>query len=282
MSLSNKNIIVTGATSGLGSHIAQVLSSEGANVFIGGRRADRGAEVAKDTNTTFHVVDVADEESNKAFFQAAKDHFGGEEATVDAILLNAGVEGNNAETHASNLKINAYDYIYSVNVRGVILGIQYGLPLLKKGGSFVMTSSAGSIVPLGANPIYASSKAAVDSLVRSYANQFAESDDERLKSIRIVGVNPTLYATEMADRFVGGGETAQQAMEGFSKMVNPSQRVGQAKELATILRDFVHGDLPYQSGDMFVADADTHFPLSEYFDRMAKATQHVQEVQAVQ
>jgi NAD(P)-dependent dehydrogenase (short-subunit alcohol dehydrogenase family) len=92
MSLQGKNVIITGATSGLGVQMAAALSSAGATVFIGGRRADTGARVAQDTNSTFHVIDVADEESNKAFFAAAAKHFGGQ--NVDYIILNAGVEGN--------------------------------------------------------------------------------------------------------------------------------------------------------------------------------------------
>ena len=92
MSLQGKNVIVTGATSGLGVQMAATLSGEGAKVFIGGRRADTGLKVAQDTNTTFHVVDVADEESNKTFFAAAGKHFDGQK--VDYIILNAGVEGN--------------------------------------------------------------------------------------------------------------------------------------------------------------------------------------------
>ena len=74
--------------------LASLLSQEGANVFIGGRRTERGTTVASETSTTFHPVDVANEESNQIFFQAAEMHFDGLEK-VDFIFLNAGVEGSN-------------------------------------------------------------------------------------------------------------------------------------------------------------------------------------------
>lgn len=267
MSLSGKNVIVTGATSGFGVEIAKALSAAGASVFIGGRRTEKGQQVAKEVGATFHTVDVADEESNKAFFEAAEKHFDGQK--VDYILLNAGVEGKNEDTVVTNLSIENYDYIYSVNVRGTLLGLRFGTPLLRNNGTFLVTSSVGSILPMSANPVYVSSKAALDSLVRSYAAQFAESEDERIKSLSIFAINPTLYETAMASRFVGGDMDMAQ---GFSKMVNPSQRPGKADELAKIVKDFVHGALPYQSGDIFVADADTHFPISEYMSRMEKAT----------
>lgn len=273
MSLQGKNVIITGATSGIGVEVAKALTSAGASVFIGGRRADKGEKVAEETKSVFHQVDVADQESNKAFFAAAEKHFGGPE-TVDFVLLNAGVEGKNEDTMVSSLNVDTFDYIYSVNVRGVVLGMLYGTPLLRKGGTFVLTSSAGSVLAFSANPIYASSKAAVDSLVRSYAAQFAESDDERIRSLSIVAINPTLYITELSHRFVGGD---MDMADTFAKMVNVSQRVGKAEELATIVHDFVHGDLPYHSGDTFVADADQHFPISEYMNRLQDAKKQAAE-----
>ena len=221
----------------------------------------------------FIPVDVADQASNKAFFAAAQTHFGGAES-VDFILLNAGVEGKNEDTMIASLNVETFDYIYSVNVRGIMLGMQYGTPLLRKVGTFVLTSSAGSVLPFSANPIYASSKAAVDSLVRSYAAQFAESEDDRIKSLSVVAVNPTLYETEMTTRFVDGNKDMANA---FAKMVNVSQRVGKAEELAQVVHDFVHGDLPHHSGDTFVADADLHFPLDEYMTRLQQAQKKATE-----
>jgi NAD(P)-dependent dehydrogenase (short-subunit alcohol dehydrogenase family) len=267
MSLSGKNVIVTGATSGIGVAFAKVLSEAGASVFIGGRRAEQGHQVAKETGSTFHTVDVANEDSNKDFFEAAEKHFGG--ANVDYIFLNAAVEGKNEETVITNLNIENYDYIYSVNVRGTLLGLQYGSKLLRQNGTFLVTSSVGSILPMSVSPVYASSKAALDSLVRSYAAQFAESEDERIKSLSILSVNPTLYETEMVDRVTRG---SQDAVSAFAKLVNPSQRPGKAIELAKIIKDFIQGELSYKSGDVFVADADTHFPITEYMTRMQKVS----------
>jgi NAD(P)-dependent dehydrogenase (short-subunit alcohol dehydrogenase family) len=267
MSLRGKNVVITGATSGFGIHIASALSAEGASVFIGGRRADLGAQVAKDTNSTFHVVDVVDQDSNQVFFAAAEKHFGGQ--SVDFILLNAGVEGNSEETVIPTVEVKTYDYIFNVNVRGIILGVQYGTPLLRNGGTFVFTSSVGSIIPFSLNPMYGASKAAVDSLVRSYAAQLAASEDERLKSLSMVTINPTLYATAMSERFMGSD--ADDVAMAFAKGSNPCQRIGQAKELAGIFLDFVKGNLPYTSGDNIGADADTHFPLNEYFGRLQAA-----------
>jgi NAD(P)-dependent dehydrogenase (short-subunit alcohol dehydrogenase family) len=264
MSLSGKNIIITGATSGLGVQVTALLSKEGASVFIGGRRTDLGAAVAEQTMTNFHPLDAADEKSNETFFAAAADHFGGSQ-TVDYIFLNAGVEGVNEKTLFDQLSIENADYVYNVNVRGILLGIKHGVSLLCKGGGFIATSSAASIVPMGVNPVYAASKSAVDGLVRGYAAQFSESKDDHIKSLSIVTMNPVFYATEMSDRFTGANPDIANI---FARAFNPSQRPGTAEEFASVMHAYVSGSMHYKSGDHIVTDTNTHFPLNEYFDRM--------------
>jgi NAD(P)-dependent dehydrogenase (short-subunit alcohol dehydrogenase family) len=269
MSLAGKNIIITGATSGLGVDMASALSGAGARVFIGGRRSDLGEAVAHTTQTTFHVVDVADEESNRAFFKAAADHFGA--AAVDYIFLNAGVEGNGSEMVAGTdaFTVQSFDQVFGVNVRGIVFGLQFGTPLLRPHGSFVWTSSGASIFPLPQAPFYAASKSTVDALARNFAVQFAQSPDERLRTLSVLTINPLVYETDMSGRFTGGND---EMLQHFATAMNPSQRVGQGSELGQLMVDYARGALPYKNGDSFVVDADTHFPLSEYHDRMSKVS----------
>jgi NAD(P)-dependent dehydrogenase (short-subunit alcohol dehydrogenase family) len=268
--LDDKNIIITGATSGLGLDMAAALSRAGANVFIGGRRADLGHEVAAQTKSTFHVVDVADEESNRAFFRAAAVHFGGEKTVVDHIFLNAGVEGNESAMVAGTdaFSVSSYDYVFSVNVRGIVLGLQFGTRLLRPHGSFLLTSSGASVQPFPTNPVYGASKAAVDALARSFAAQLAQSTDDHLRSLSILTVNPLAYASDMLTRTTGGNDDMVQY---FVTHFNPSQRLGQGHEYGQHMVDYARGAMPYQNGDSFVVDADTHFPLREYSDRLKAA-----------
>lgn len=266
-SLEGKNIIITGATSGIAVAWAAELSKEGASVFIGGRREDKGLEVAKQTNSTFHKVDVALEESNKDFFAAAMKHFGGsvsEPNCVDFVFLNAGVGGNGDIT---SLDVKMYDYIFGVNVRGIISGLKYGTPLLRQKGTFVFTSSIASI--MSGVTLYGASKAAVDSLTRSYAKQFADSDDERLKSLSVYSINPCLYISEMTNRAFDKGVWRQSVV---ARHGNPSQRPGTAEDLAKTIREMVKGNWPYTSGANVCVDADTHFPLDEYLSRLEAST----------
>jgi len=268
MSLKGKNVIITGATSGIGEAIATALSQNGASVFLGGRRADKGEEVAKSIGAGFHVVDVAREDSNQAFFEAAQTHFGGVQ-TVDYIFLNAGVEGSAEKTAITSMDISEYEFVFGINVRGVLFGLQYGTPLLRKSGTFVLTSSAGSILPFAALPVYAASKSAVDGLVRSYAAQFQSATDERIQSLSILGINPGVYGSEMLGR-VSGGNTDM--MEGMGAAFNVSGRIGQTQELAATMVQLLEGKLPYKSGDLIAVDADLHMHLAEYLVRLLKRT----------
>lgn len=90
MSLEGKNIIITGAMLGVVVNWTTELSKEDASVFIGCRWEEKGMEVAKQqTNTTFHKVDVASEESNKEFFAATTKSFGGGSDDGSAVPINA-------------------------------------------------------------------------------------------------------------------------------------------------------------------------------------------------
>eukprot|EP01108_Squamamoeba_japonica_P002349 TRINITY_DN2100_c0_g1_i1.p2 TRINITY_DN2100_c0_g1~~TRINITY_DN2100_c0_g1_i1.p2 ORF type:complete len:278 (+),score=138.49 TRINITY_DN2100_c0_g1_i1:124-957(+) len=267
MSLAGKTIAITGATSGIGEGLARRFAAEKASVVIGGRRAEKGEALAKELgdNVTFVKVDTADEASNKAFFEAANAKLGG----IDFVLLNAGVEGKGAETNVTNgeFKIDTYDYVFNVNVRGVLLGLNAATPFVNKNGRIVVTSSVVAIVPVESNCVYAASKAAVDSLVNSIAPQFANSADERIKSITLQTINPVVYSSEMVVRFTGGVEGAP---DGFAAMFNPSGKLGLPSDIANTFVDLLNGKLTdYAHGAHILTDCDKHYPLSQYGELMA-------------
>mmetsp|Transcript_7659 Transcript_7659/g.8691 ORF Transcript_7659/g.8691 Transcript_7659/m.8691 type:complete len:218 (-) Transcript_7659:208-861(-) len=199
-------------------------------------------------------------------------HFGGsvsEPNCVDFVFLNAGVSNGDSSAHdATTLDVKTYDYIFGVNVRGIISGLKYGTPLLRPKGTFVFTSSVASIMS-NATCLYGASKAAVDSLTRSYAKQFADSGDERLKSLSVYSINPCLYISEMTNRVFDKGVWRQSVA---GRWANPSQRPGTAEDLAKTIREMVKGNWPYTSGANVCVDADTHFPLDEYYSRLEAST----------
>jgi NAD(P)-dependent dehydrogenase (short-subunit alcohol dehydrogenase family) len=259
-----KNVVITGATSGLGVDIARAFVDAGAKVVIGGRRAKEGATVAKEVGATYVQVDVASEESNTAFFAAAAEKLG----SFDIVLLNAGVEGDATKNSAPTLGVDNYEHTFGINVRGVLVGQREALKYTNADGQIVYTSSGASVLPFDLNPVYAASKAALDSLARSFAVQFAKSEDAKLKTLKVYSINPMVYVSEMSRRFSAGAGIQVSDLCGF---FNISKQEGTGTQIARIYLALTAGKLPYASGDNIETDIDTHWNLKDYFPLAAAA-----------
>jgi NAD(P)-dependent dehydrogenase (short-subunit alcohol dehydrogenase family) len=247
------NVVITGATSGFGVDVASAFVKAGHKVVIGGRRADKGAEVAKQTGATYFQVDVSDAASNKEFFNKAKKALG----SFDYVLLNAGVEGAvGAPVEAGTFDEKNFDQVFGINVRGTLLSQREAMPYINPGGKIIYTSSIVSLIPLPDGPIYAASKGALDSLAISYAAQFAKSEDARLKSIQVFTINPALYESPMVMRFCGDD---MKKVNAFAADLNPCGRPGKGEELAKTFMLIASDQCPYKSGDSIVCDAGQHW-----------------------
>ena len=132
---------------------------------------------------------------------------------------------------------------------------------------------------LSAVPIYAASKAAVDALVRNFAAQLRDSKDERLQSVRFVGLNLLVFESEMASRFTGNNSDA---LAGFAQMANTSGKLGTGDDLVKAI-ELLEGDKDaYKSGASIVIDAGPLvYPLKEYFERFEKMTGKPSPLQSV-
>lgn len=95
MTIADKTVLITGASSGIGEATARLLAGKGANVVLGARRADRLEKIVKDITEAggraeSKVLDVTKRQSNEDFVSFAKDRFG----QVDVMFLNAGLMPN--------------------------------------------------------------------------------------------------------------------------------------------------------------------------------------------
>jgi NADP-dependent 3-hydroxy acid dehydrogenase YdfG len=156
--IEGKVVVITGASSGLGEATARRLSSEGAKVVLGARRADRlkglanelGAEAG---NAIAVTTDVTDQNQVKALVDAAVQKYG----RVDVMLNNAGVM---PQSLLEQLKVAEWDQMIDVNIKGVLYGIAAVLPVMKqqKSGHIINVSSvAGHRVGPGSS-VYAATK----------------------------------------------------------------------------------------------------------------------------
>ena len=185
----DKVIVITGASSGIGEASARLLAEHGAKVVLGARRTenlehiateirDRGGEAA------CMAVDVADLDAVKNLINFAQHTFG----RIDVIFNNAGVM---PLSPMSELKIEEWNRMIDINIRGVLNGIAASLPLMQAQGSghVINTASIGAhvVVPTGA--VYCATKYAVWAI--------SEGLRQESRDIRVTTICPGVVETEL-------------------------------------------------------------------------------------
>ncbi|KKL66052.1 hypothetical protein LCGC14_2148820 [marine sediment metagenome] len=167
MDMEGKLALVTGSGSGIGRATALRLAREGAAVVIADIDEDGGRETVRQIEATcgrgaFVRADVASETDVRAMVAFAEETFGG----LDILVNNAGVvEGVSAERLSfPEVEPERWNRTLDVNLRGVILGTQYGIQAMRKrGGGVIVNISSGAGIGYGSHdsPVYAASKAGV-------------------------------------------------------------------------------------------------------------------------
>ena len=130
--IQDKVILITGASSGIGEATARLLAGKGARVVLGARRTDRLEKLVKEIRGAggeahFRAVDVTTIEDVQTFTSFALETHG----RIDVVVNNAGVM---PLSKLEELKIDEWNRMIDVNVRGVLHGIAAGLPVMKKQG----------------------------------------------------------------------------------------------------------------------------------------------------
>ena len=140
--LAGKSVIITGAGSGMGKAMAHRFTQEGAQVLladVSGKQDEVAAAIGA-AASAIHC-DVSDEAQIQAMIAAAEARFG----KIDVLCNNAGFGGGMAPLHKQTAE--HWDRIHSVNIRGVFLGMKYGITsMLKTGGGSIVNTGSGSAV----------------------------------------------------------------------------------------------------------------------------------------
>ncbi|MNJ21631.1 Gluconate 5-dehydrogenase [compost metagenome] len=220
-SLTGKTVLVTGASSGIGAHLARVASKAGARVVLGARRVERLQQLAGDIGEAGGealavALDVTDRDSVEAAFDAAEATFG----VVDVVLNNAGI-GNGQRV----LDISEADWraMLSTNLDGVWRVAQCAAQRLAKAqrpGSIVnIASMLGLRVGTGYSH-YCAAKAGVVQLSKSLALELARYQ------IRVNAIAPGYFKTEMTDGYFDSDKG-----QAYIRDVVPMRRLGSLEEL---------------------------------------------------
>jgi NADP-dependent 3-hydroxy acid dehydrogenase YdfG len=216
--VNNKVVLITGASSGIGEGTARVLAAAGARVVLGARRMDRLAALAKEIEKAggtvrVRALDVTRREDVEAFAAFAREQFG----RVDVIVNNAGVM---PLSPVSALKVDEWNWMIDVNIRGVLHGIAAVYPIMEAQGSgqIINVSSIGGFVVQPTAAVYAATKFAVRAI--------SEGLRKENSKIRVTCVYPGVVDSELASTI--SDETARKNMETYRKSAIKSEAIGRA------------------------------------------------------
>jgi NAD(P)-dependent dehydrogenase (short-subunit alcohol dehydrogenase family) len=234
--LAGKTAVVTGGGSGIGLASAKRFIEEGAFVYIFGRRQavlDKALATLGENARAVQgsVSDLADLDR---LYSTVKAERGG----LDIVLANA---GTGAFAALGEITPEHYDQTFDVNVKGLLFTVQKALPLMKAGGSIILTGSTTGEMGTPQFSVYSATKAAVRNFARSWAQ------DLRGTGIRVNVLSPGPTRTDLALDVVG--EEAFEAMGATT----PIGRLGEPAETAAAAAFLASDDSSFMTGsEMFV------------------------------
>jgi NADP-dependent 3-hydroxy acid dehydrogenase YdfG len=215
----HKSVLITGASSGIGEAAARKLAADGHRVFLGARRTERLEHLVREIvdaggSAAFRKLDVTDVADVQSFVEAAREPFG----RVDVMVNNAGVM---PLSPLAALKIDEWNRMLDVNVRGVLNGIAAALPVMQAQGAghFVNIASVGAyeVVPTAA--VYCATKFAVRAISEGLRQE--SSGD-----IGVTVVSPGVTESELADSI--SDETARKDMKAYRAVALPAASIASA------------------------------------------------------
>ncbi len=238
--LQGKIAVITGGGTGIGLASAKRFIAEGAFVYLFGRRQaalDAAVvELGDQARAVQGSVDNLDDLDR--LYATVKAERGG----LDILFANA---GTGAFAPLGEITPEHYDQIFDVNVKGLLFSVQKGLPLMKAGGSIILTGSTTGEMGTAQFSIYSATKAAVRNFARSWAQ------DLRGTGIRVNVLSPGPTRTDLALAVVG--EEAFEALGALTpigRLGDPAETAGAAAFLASDDSSFMTGSEMFVDGGL--------------------------------
>ena len=238
MKFTDRKVIVTGGTRGIGKAVASGFAAAGAQVILTGRDATTAQAVAAELDGDVQglELDVANVESVQKFFAEALERLGG----LDILVANAGITRDKL---VMALKDEDWDDVLGTNLRGAFLCAREAIrPMIRNRGGRIIGVS--SVIGLTGNPgqgNYAASKAGLIGLMKSLAQEVAS------RNITVNAVAPGMIETDMS------ANLPEKAREAIASRI-PAGRAGSAQEVASAVMFLASDDASYITGEVLRVD----------------------------
>ena len=242
--LENKNIIVTGASGGIGNSIIKKLNEAGANILASGTKIEKLEELKKNFKSIKTLkFDISQSDKIEEFIENATNELGG---SLDGLVNNAGITQDNL---AIRMSLDEWQKVININLTSTFLMSKFAIKkmLKNKSGKIVnITSVVGHTGNLGqAN--YTASKAGIVAMSKSLAIEYAK------KNININCISPGFIKTAMTDKI---DEKFKEVI--VSKI--PSARLGEPDDIANAVlflssdqSNYINGETIHVNGGMYMA-----------------------------
>ena len=242
--LKNKNIIVTGASGGIGNAIIKKLDEAGANILASGTRVEKLEELKSNfKNIKILKFDISQSDKIEEFIENATNELGG---SLDGIINNAGITQDNL---AIRMSLDEWQRVININLTSTFLMCKFSIKkmLKNKSGKIVnITSVVGHTGNLGQTN-YTASKAGIVAMSKSLAIEYAK------KNINVNCISPGFIKTAMTDKI---DDKFKEVI--VSKI--PSARLGEPEDIANAVlflssdqSNYINGETIHVNGGMYMA-----------------------------
>ena len=242
--LENKNIIVTGATGGIGNSIIQKFNENGANILASGTRVEKLEELkSKFKKIKILKFDISQSDKIEKFIEDSSNELGG---SIDCLVNNAGITADNL---AIRMSLEEWKKVLDINLTSSFLLSKFAIKkmLKNKTGKIInITSVVGHTGNLGQTN-YTASKAGIIAMSKSLAIEYAK------KNININCISPGFIKTAMTDKI---DEKFKEII--ISKI--PSARLGEPEDVANAViflasnqSNYINGETIHVNGGMYMA-----------------------------
>jgi NAD(P)-dependent dehydrogenase (short-subunit alcohol dehydrogenase family) len=238
---SDKNVVITGGSSGMGLAVAELLVQGGARVVITGRSQAKldAARERLGGNAVAVRADVASLSDLDMLADCVKSGLG----SVEALFVNAGIS---PLTPLESTTEEMYDELFAINVKGAFFTVQKLAPLLSTNAGVVLTTSIANVMGLVDTSVYAAGKAALRSMARTFSRELLP------RGVRVNAISPGPIDSGILERMNLSEEAAEQ-FRAERTASNPMGRYGTVEEFAKAAA-FLAFDATYTTGIELAVD----------------------------